>query len=95
MASASTYESLIDADIEFMHVLQDWFQRQPAINSFMRKIVNKHPWLDICVSNWILAVLGVAEIGFQHFWIVSLNLILAVGTLASLLIHCTLLKAHI
>ena len=70
---------MIEKDLEFMWSMQDWFKRSLWLDAVMFKIVSKYPLQDIGMVVWCFFLVGVIEIGRQHFWIVSMNLILAVG----------------
>ena len=70
---------MIEKDLEFMWSMQDWFKRSPWLDTIMFKIVSKYPLQDIGMVVWCFFLVGVIEIGRKHFWIVSMNLILAVG----------------
>ena len=75
----SGYSAMIEKDLEFMWSMQDWFHKTPWLNAVMLKIVSKYPLQDIGMVIWCFFLVGVIEIGRQHFWIVSMNLIFAVG----------------
>jgi len=40
----------------------------------MSSIVSRHPFYDICAIIWVISFIGVLEIGWKHFWVVSMNL---------------------
>lgn len=48
------------------------------ISQFMNKITSKHPFYDISSIIWLFASIGVYLIGFEHFFMVSINLALVI-----------------
>ena len=70
---------MIAKDLEFLWSIQDYFHRTPWLDSTLSRIVSKYPLQDIGIIVWCFFILGVVEIGRQHFWIVAFNLVFAVG----------------
>ena len=48
------------------------------ISQFLNKITSKHPFYDISSIIWLFAAIGVYLIGFEHFFMVSINLASAI-----------------
>lgn len=68
------YEDLVQSDLELMRLLLQWLDTRPIVASLMRRLINKHPWRDVCASIWVCALLGIIEVGANHIWVVSSNL---------------------
>ena len=62
-------------DVKLLWAIQDWVYRRRWLDSRMSKIVSKYPMYDIGIVIWLVAIVGVYEIGKRHFWVVTINLI--------------------
>jgi hypothetical protein len=63
-------DAIVEIDIENLWRIQEYFESEPKMNSWMTSIVSKHPWNDICALIWLISLLGFLEIGWKHFWVV-------------------------
>ncbi len=70
-----TYQELVEMDVKLLWAIQDWVYRRRWLDSRMSKIVSKYPMYDIGMVIWLMAVIGVYEIGKRHFWVVTTNLV--------------------
>jgi hypothetical protein len=73
--SQITYQELIEKDTKLLWAIQDFVYRRRWIDRRMAKIVSRYPYLDIGLVIWMMACVGVYEIGKRHFWVVAVNLI--------------------
>lgn len=71
------FDLLIEYDIGALWRIHDYFHSHPRLLTYMSSIVSKHPWNDVCAIIWIIAVLGIVEIGNHYFWVVCINLFAA------------------
>ena len=56
----------------------EFIRSKPKLEKLLRKITSKHPWYDISSIIWVFSFAAVIFIGFQHFFVVSVNLLAAV-----------------
>lgn len=74
VATAVSYEELIQADTHLLWSIQDLCYRTPWLDRRMAKIVSKNPWEDICALIWVFFLLGVIEFRSLQFFPVMINL---------------------
>jgi len=70
---------MVDKDIELMYKIQEYCNSSPRLNQFMETVVSVHPLKDITTIIWIASLFGMLELGRNHFWVIAINLIFAVG----------------
>ena len=75
----SSYEEVVEKDIELLRSVQEYCYRTPWLNDTMSRIVSKNPLRDIVSVLWLFFIYGLVEIGQRHFWVVAMNLIGAFG----------------
>ena len=68
------FDALINADLALLWDIQDFIYKRPWLDSRLARVVSKHPWRDVCMVIWLFAALGVYQVGWHHFWMVTLNL---------------------
>ena len=80
MASSSQgdwYTKLIKDDLKFIKKLDKRLKKSNvSFYKLMHIIVNKNPRKDICIIIWIIHIIGLYFIGFNHYFIVFLNMLL-------------------
>ena len=82
----SAYDDMIQKDLQLLWQIQDFCRDNPVIDRNMKRIISKHPWQDISLIIWVLFGIGVYEIGGDHFWVVSFNLVISFGMLTLFLL---------
>jgi len=75
----SSYEEVVQKDLELLWVIQEYCRRTPWIANIMHSVVSKHPLKDIVSVLWAFFFYGVVELQFVHFWVVVSNLVVASG----------------
>ena len=68
------FDDLIKQDLKWLFAIQKYCYHHHQFDNFMRGIVSKYPFQDIVLLLHIFFVLGIFEIGHDHFWLCSLNL---------------------
>ena len=80
MASSSHsdwYTKLIKDDLKFIKKLDKRLKKSNySFYKFMHIIINKNPQKDICIIIWIIHIIGLYFIGFNHYFIVFINMLL-------------------
>ncbi len=71
-------DETIQNDMKRMRLIIDYIRLNPQLDQFLNSIISPHPWKDISSVIWIFSTLGVITIGFEHFFIVILNLAIVV-----------------
>ena len=56
----------------------EYIRSKPKLEQFLHRVTSKHPWYDISSIIWIVSLVATIFIGFQHFFIISINLVAAV-----------------
>lgn len=69
-------DQLIRNDLYRLRWLLHYINSSTSISQFLNQITSKHPFHDISSIIWLFASIGVYLIGFKHFFIVSINLVL-------------------
>ena len=75
----SSYEEVIQKDLELLWVIQEYCYRTPWLNNLMKSIISKNPMKDIVNILWIFFIYGCIEFNHKHFWIVVLNAAFSFG----------------
>ena len=80
MASSSQgnwYTKLIKDDLKFIKKLDKRLKKTNySFYKLMHIIINKNPQKDICIITWIIHIIGLYFIGFNHYFIVFINMLL-------------------
>ena len=80
MASSSRsdwYTKLIKDDLKFIIKLDKRLKKtNPSFYKSMHFVINKNPHKDICIIIWIIHIIGLYFIGFNHYFVVFINMIL-------------------
>lgn len=79
--SSSSFDDMIEKDLELLWVINDYISNTPSLNDLFSKIVSKYPWKDVVVIVWCFFVVGLSEVGRNHFWVVVMNLLFAISKL--------------
>ena len=72
-----SYQELVDIDVKLLWAIQDWVYRRRWLDTRLSKIVSRYPMYDVGIVVWLMAVIGVYEIGKRHFWVVTINLVVS------------------
>jgi hypothetical protein len=75
----SSYEEVVEKDLELLRSIQEYCYRTPWLNDNMSKIISKNPLRDIVSILWLFFIYGLVEVGQKHFWVVFMNLVGAFG----------------
>jgi hypothetical protein len=78
-SSSSSYDDMIEKDLELLYAVQDYITNTPWLHEFFMRIISKYPWKDVVIVVWFFFIIGVIEVGRNHFWIVAMNLMFAMG----------------
>lgn len=74
MSAPGTYDEVIEKDIELSWAVQHYVHSNRTLRDWCRRLVSKNPLQDICSVIWIVAIIGVVEMGVKHLWVVIINL---------------------
>jgi hypothetical protein len=75
----STYNEMIQKDIQLMRTIQKYCYRTPYLDNFISRIISKNPLYDIVIILYVMFALGLMDIGAKHFWLVAMNLSVTFG----------------
>jgi len=77
MGQQTTYDEVIEKDIELTWAVQHYVHSNPSIRDWCKRLISKYPLQDVCSLIWVFAVVGWIEMGMKHFWVVVVNLFAA------------------
>jgi hypothetical protein len=63
----ASYEDVVHKDLQLMWVILEAVSGVPWLDDFLRRVISKHPWQDICAVPWLCFVYGCYEYRSKHF----------------------------
>ena len=88
MSGQHSYEELLQKDLKLIWTILHYIHHPPkkyarlikwVQQNILDKVISKHPWRDITAVIWIFFAVGMVELRFPHFWVVTMNLGLCCG----------------
>lgn len=68
------FKKFIKDDLVNIRKIRNYCTSNPRIDSWMRSLINKHPFQDIVIVLYFFFAVGLVDIGKKHFWVVVTNL---------------------